>query len=359
MRDDAVPPATPVGCAPGTRARLAVAVLVGIYAAALMLGFVAITGRHTDFDVVWHGARVLLDGRDAWTVIGPGREVDLPWPLLYPGTALVAVAPLALLPLQAARVLFVGVSAGALAWAVTRDGWWRLLLFASVPVLHAIVGAEWSLLVAAAFLLPALGCVAAIKPTVGLATLLSAPDQRRQFLAILCGAALLAVSLVAAPDWPLAWRREAAGARNMSAPLMHWRVGAPLVLLALLRWRRPEARWLVALACVPQSTVPYEAVYFMLFPRTRVGLLAMTVLSYGAGALHYWIVITSRNTVDLQYRAGDALVALFYLPALVMVLRRENVGEVPQWLDGAVARVSRALGRHGTGGAAVRSSVGE
>ncbi|MDF1501887.1 hypothetical protein [Roseisolibacter sp. H3M3-2] len=306
----------------------------------------SITARHTDFDVVWLGARVLLlEGRNPWQLIGPGREVDWLWPLIYPGTALVAVAPFAVLPLEWARSLFVGASATALAWAVTRDGWWRLTLFVSVPVLHAMVSAQWSLLVAAAFLLPALGGVAAIKPTVGLATVASAPHERWQWVALASGVALLAVSLAVAPTWVLDWRREVAGAQHLSPPVAHWRVGGPLVLLALLRWRRPEARWLVALACVPQSTVPYEAVYFMLFPCTRVGLLALTVLSYGAGALHYWIVGVATSTVDLQYRAGDALVALFYLPALWMVLRRENRGETPRWLDAVAAVVWRAFGR--------------
>ena len=137
--------------------------------------------------------------------------------------------------------------------------------------------------------------------------------------------------------------------------MRNWRVGAPLVLLALLRWRRPEARWLVALACVPQSTVPYEGMYLMLMPGSRVGMLALTVISYAAGFAHYFLVPFATSTAHLQYLAGDALVLFFYLPALVMIMRRPNEGEVPRWLDRLVHAASRAARRTGlvrTGAAA-------
>ena len=345
MRDDTAspvtPPLTPAGRAPDARARLAAALLVGVYAVVVMRAFVSVTSLHTDFDVVWQGARYLLAGQDPWALIGPGRAFPWASPLYYPGTALVAAAPLAMLPLDAARAAFVGGSAALLAWAVTRDGWWRLLMFVSIPFLHAVVSAQWSPLVAAAFLLAPLGVVAAAKPTAGLATVLAARTQRAQLLAFARGALLLAASLAVAPRWPLAWRAAIADAPHMSSLVAHWRVGGPLLLLALLRWRRAEARWLVALACVPLSTVPYEGLYCMLVPASRVGLLALTTLSFVAQAVHFWIVDTSVGTADLQYRAGDALVLFFYLPALVMVLRRPNEGAVPAWLEAVASRVRR------------------
>jgi hypothetical protein len=345
-----MPDAAPVPSprVPSPRARAIVALLVGAAAVALMRAFVAATGRRTDFDVVWQGARHLATGQDPWALIGPGRAFDWVSPLYYPATALVAALPLAPLPLDVARALFVGGSAALLAWAVTREGWWRLLVFASVPFLHAACGAQWSILVAAAFLLPSLGAVAALKPTVGLATLAAMRTQRAQVAAVAIGAALVLASVLVAPHWPAAWRAAVADAPHMSAPVAHWRVGGPLVLLALARWRRPEARWLVALACVPQSTVPYEGLYHLLIPASRAGLLAMTVLSYVAGFVHYRIALDATSTAQLQHRAGDALVLLSYLPALAMVLRRPNHGAVPAWLDravGAAARAGRRAGR--------------
>ena len=338
---------------PALRARLVAALLVGVYAVVVMRAFVATTGLHTDFDVVWQGARFLIAGQDPWALIGPGRTFRWASPLYYPGTALVAVAPLALLSLAGARALFVGGSAALLAFSVTRDGWWRLLMFVSVPFLHAVVSAQWSPLVAAAFLLAPLGVVAAIKPTAGLATVLAARTQRAQLVAAALSAALVAASLVVAPRWPSAWRAAIADAPHMSSLVAHWRVGGPLLLLALLRWRRAEARWLVALACVPLSTVPYEGLYCMLVPASRVGLLALTTLSFVAQGVHFWIVGTSVGTAELQYRAGDALVLFFYLPALVMVLRRPNVGAVPAWLDAVMSRLSGLVRRR----AATRAST--
>jgi hypothetical protein len=131
----------------------------------------------------------------------------------------------------------------------------------------------------------------------------------------------------------------------MSAPLAHWRVGAPLVLLALLRWRRPEARWLVALACVPQSTIVYEGLYFLLFPRTLRGVTLMATASFGALWMQDRISAWAPTTAALQWAVGDVLVVFFYLPALVLVLRRENAGEVPRWPDALVRRLSIAVRR--------------
>lgn len=327
---------------PGARARAVVALLVGVWAVLLMLGFGAVTHRPTDFDVVWHGARLFVDGQDPWLLIGPGRRVDWPSPLYYPAPALLALAPLGALPLAIARALFVGGSAALLAWAVTRDAWWRLLVFVSVPFLHAAVSGQWSVLVAAAFFLWPLGVLAVLKPTVGLATVAASLSARAYLVAAGGGAVLLAASFAIAPDWLSAWRAATGLAPHMSAPVAHWRVGGPLVLLALLRWRRPEARWLVALACVPQSTVPYEAVYHMVMPASRVAALAMTVLSYAAGYAHYRIVQVATSTQHLQYLAGDALVLFFYLPTLAMVLRRPNEGALPRWLSRVAARLTRA-----------------
>ncbi|GLC26662.1 hypothetical protein [Roseisolibacter agri] len=316
---------------PSVRARLVVALLMGVWAVLLMLGFGAVTHRATDFDVVWHGARLFLDGQDPWLLIGPGRRVAWPSPLYYPAPALLALAPLAALPLDVARALFVGGAAALLAWAVTREAWWRLLVFVSVPFYHAAVSGQWSVLVAAAFFLWPLGLLAVLKPTVGLATVAASLSFRAYLVAAVAGVVLLAASFALAPDWLTAWRAATAQAPHMSAPVAHWRVGGPLVLLALLRWRRPEARWLVALACVPQSTVPYEAVYHMVMPASRVAALAMTVLSYAAGYAHYRIVQVATSTQQLQYLAGDALVLFYYLPTLVLVLRRPNEGSVPRW----------------------------
>ena len=54
------------------------------------------------------------------------------------------------------------------------------------------------------------------------------------------------------------------------------------MLLAILRWRRPEARLLIALACVPQSMLLYETVPLFLVPRTFRESALLVALSYVA-----------------------------------------------------------------------------
>jgi hypothetical protein len=297
-------------------------------------------GEASDFDHVWFAARALADGRNPYALVGPGCEFDWPWPLFYPASALVAVAPIAALPLVAARAAFVAASAALLCWGVSRDGWWRFPIFVSAPFLNAAGAAQWSILVSAAVLLPALSGIVGIKPTVGLAVLASARQQRTQLLGVVVAGVLVAASLVLLPTWPHHWLAATRTARHMSAPVVHLAVGGPLTLLALLRWRRPEARLLVALACVPQSTVLYEGLYFLLFPSTIRGVMTFTLVSWVGYAVQARIASTAASTDALQWSAGNALVALFYLPALVIVLRRPNEGDVPAWLERLVAHLT-------------------
>jgi hypothetical protein len=327
---------------PSPAARLLVCTLVSAWAVFCLVRLGQASGLPTDFDVVWQGARFLLAGRDPWALVGPGREFEWVSPLYYPAPALVAVAPLAFLPLELARAAWVALGAALLAWAVTRDGWWRLPIFASAPFYYAVGRAQWSPLIAAAWLLPWLGVVAALKPTTGLALLAGMRTQRAQLVAAAAGVVLVGLTLLLAPWWPAAWRAAVADAPHMSSPIAHWRVGGPLLALALLRWRRPEARWLVALACVPQSPLLYEGIYLLLFPRTYRGVAAFAVASWFPLWLQDRISDWATTTAQLQYAVGDVLVACFYVPALVMVLRRPNEGEVPAWMDQVARRVVAA-----------------
>jgi hypothetical protein len=255
------------------------------------------------------------------------------------------MAPFGMLPLQAARLLFAALSAALLAYAVTRDGMWRLIMFLSAPFWYAAIRAQWSPLIAAATLLPALGVLAALKPTVGAAVVFAQRTQRAQLVIMVASIALVVASLLIDPAWPSGWLASIRGAAQITAPIAHWRVGAPILLLGLLRWRRPEARLLVALACVPQSTIIYEGLYFMLVPRTRRGLLVASLGSYVGYMWQSHYALTAATLEELQYGAGDALVACFYLPALVAILRRPNEGETPAWMDYMAARVRRYLPR--------------
>lgn len=331
---------------PSTRARIAVACLAAVWGVFCLWQMARGTGgRPADFDVVWHGARVLLSGHNPYAVICHGCEIEWTDHLYYPATALVAVAPLTALPLPIARMVWVGGAAALLCFGLTRVGWHRLPLFLSAPFFNAAGGGQWSVLLTAAVLYPSLSMLAAMKPTLGTAVFVAAPKQRQQLVAIAGGVAILLVSLAVRPAWPVEWLSVIGDAPHYSQPIMHLAVGGPLVLLALLRWRRPEARLLLALACVPQSTIVYEGLYFLLFPRTLRGVTAMAIASYGALWLQDRISDASADTVSLQWAVGNVLVLFFYLPALVMVLRRPNAGEVPAWLEALVQRAARVVGR--------------
>ena len=97
--------------------------------------------------------------------------------------------------------------------------------------------------------------------------------------ALLAAVGFTVVTLVLWPWWPREWLAQLSTVTHMSAPVTRW--GGPLLLLAALRWRRPEARLLLGLSCIPQTPVVYEAVpLFLLVTTLREGvaLLVVTVL---------------------------------------------------------------------------------
>ena len=66
---------------------------------------------------------------------------------------------------------------------------------------------------------------------------------------------------------------------HIRPPLLYW--GGPLMLLALLRWRRPEARLLAALSCVPHTPELYESLYLFLVPASMWQGALLAALNYG------------------------------------------------------------------------------
>jgi hypothetical protein len=105
------------------------------------------------------------------------------------------------------------------------------------------------------------------------------------------------------------------------APIL-LRPGGVLLLLALIRWRLPEARLLAALACVPQTVGLYETLPLFLIPRTRWQGYALAGSSYVA-AFGQVAAVPRLPGMTLDAVLADRWPFLFvclYLPALVMVL---------------------------------------
>jgi hypothetical protein len=290
--------------------------------------------KASDLLQVRMGALAWMHGQDPYRVVQDSGA--WPYPLLYPLPALIAASPLALVPAWLAEAVFVSVGTALLAWGVTRD---RLVspalaVFASAPFLYAVALSQWSPLLTGAALVPWAGWLLVCKPTIGLALFAAFPR-----VSVAAGIAILiGISLILWPGWVREWRQALANAPNAIAPLTL--PGGPLLLLAIVKWRRPEARLLAALACVPHTTLAYEAVPLFLVPRTWN---EAWILCGGTFAAFIGHGLTGPYSSQFAWvRAGGMwLIAFAYLPCLVMVLRRPN--ELPAGDAGSRVRIPHTI----------------
>ena len=244
------------------------AAIAGSIAMYIVLGYY-FTARFAsaDVDQIWWAARAVLHGQDPYQTI---RTSGFPFPFYYPLTAAIAGLPLGFLSLDAARAVFVAGGAALMGYAVGRERPYLWPTFLGLPFLISARSGNWSAILTAAMLLPALGWLAAAKPNVGVAMLAGARTRRDALVIVAGGAALLAVSLAVEPRWPWAWR-EALSASTHFRPLL-LRPGGFVMLAALLCWRDPDARLLLALAVVPQTGFFYEELPACLVsPRPKTG----------------------------------------------------------------------------------------
>lgn len=295
-----------------------------------------------DFGIVWFGARTLAEGRNPYELVGPGAEYEWDYLLLYPLTSMIAIGPLSALPLYAAKTIFAAIGAGLFAWALTRETIRnpQLLVFASPAMTSALQNVQWSpLLIAAATLTPA-AWLLTCKPTIGVALLAWRPSWRSMLVA----GTFVLLTIVIAPWWPAAWVSTLASTGHMK-PLLLRPVGF-ILLLAAFKWRRSEARLLLALACIPLTPVIYEVVpLFLVVQRLDEGiaLLLLTIVASSVSMAR----ITAPEPEWLDWNAR-VFVWLLYLPCLVMVLRRPNIGATGESVErvrAAVRRYARMLGR--------------
>jgi hypothetical protein len=301
-------------------------------ALALLAGGYAEWGRAaalSDFGVVAAAATAWLAGRDPY---GIPAELGTPYGFFYPFPAVLAAVPFVLTPW--ADGLFAGVGLGLWSWAVwTRYpyAWWALPSWAGFFLIRYV---QWEGLVTAAALLRWPGALLVAKPSIGLALFVAFPSRAA---AIGC-AVFLAASLALLPAWPWAWLDALRTGHHLIAPVQYW--GGPLILLALLEWRRPEARLLAAMACVPQSPAFYALFPLFLIPKSHgQGLalwLALSVTLVAAFAL----AGPGAKTNNEMYAVFGPLFTLgVYLPCTWMV-----IGErVKAWLGVRAPRVAAQL----------------
>lgn len=331
----------PVATPPTVRARIAVAVAIATVAAPLAyLEPGRAGGDPGDLQQVWMGAVALLQGLDPYQVIGPGRPFEHDFFFLYPLPASLIILPLALLSELSAAVVFVWISTALLAFSLTADGWHRLPLFLSVAFVMSVRRVQWAPLLTAAMHLPSLAWVLIAKPNIGLALLLAARSRKVVAVAVAGGAALMVASLLLIPTWPMGWLEAVGSARHTEAPITQ--PGGVLVLLALLRWRRWEARLILALACVPQSLFWYDVLPLLLVATTFRESLILSLVS-STGFLFEMFLLDDTDILAYYRRFGALLIAVAYLPATLLVLRRPNTGPVPEQLERTVDRLNARL----------------
>jgi len=281
------------------------------------------TIQGADFTYPWLAARAVLHGQSPYAI--PTTALPFGGGFLYPWPASLLGVPFVWMDVRIAGAFMVGLTMGLAAFLVCREHRWRLFMFLSGPAFMIASSVQWGGLVIATAFVPVLGSIsAATKPS----TLAALAYQRRWsdvVRACVAGLAILGLSIAIAPHWPGDWIRKARASpvgHQYVVPLFTW-TGAP-ILLALTRWRRREARLLVCLAVVPQTTFLYDQFLVFLVPETRVEMLAAVTLSLCVLVAPYYINFDRTNTVTLIRSYVPLINFGLYWPALIMILCRPN-----------------------------------
>jgi hypothetical protein len=135
--------------------RVLIALAIGLISGAFTFANLHLSQQEAgDFSWALRGAHRLLEGQNPYH--DPSLSPANPYPyhdkLYYPLPALLVALPFAVLPGEVAAGVFFGLSSGLLAWGILRTGAYRLTVFLSAPFWLAALIAQWSPLLAAAYL---------------------------------------------------------------------------------------------------------------------------------------------------------------------------------------------------------------
>ena len=313
--------------------RIAAATLFAVIAGAIAwrAQYVA-HGGGSDHVILQRAARIFLAGGDPYQLVGGSQLPTLFWRFFYPLPSIVLGFPFVWLDPERCAIAFIVCSSWLLGFALTRDGFERVPIVLSVSFLAAAQFAQSSPLILALALFPATRAFSMLKPNIGLAIFAWRPAWGN----VLIAAALFLLPLIFWPDWPRRWLISVRSSPAHHAPALIG-IGA-LALLSALRWRRPEARLLFAMTVIPHGLYFYDELPLWLVTRTRREAIVLTLSSW-LGWLAWNIVSPGPRVVDAQ----PWTVASLYIPALVMILRRPNEGDVPMWIEHIVSRAPRWL----------------
>lgn len=303
---------------PGVSRRVAVSIALAIgIAAAIAAALIphAIRFRGTglgDIGLPVIGIQAFQDGGTPYAL----RLRGTPAPL-YPFTTMVLLWPLTLLPLPLIVPTFLGLISAALAYGLAREGPpWRLLLFLSPPYWAAVESVQWSPLVTASLLLPALLPIATLaKPQLAIVPLVNGRWSLRTVAATV---AIVLISVIVWPAWPVEWL----GKGNFHtfigfSPLLV--IPGFLLIAAGLAWRTCRGRLLLAMS-LPLQRYFYDQLPLFLIPKSWRQMLLLLATSWSVVGVALWRGWYAPGS-GVQSQAGyTAVVVGVFLPALGMVL---------------------------------------
>lgn len=260
-----------------------------------------------DFTFFWNAANALLQGQDPYLVEG----------VYYPLPSLVIFIPLALLPLEISRLIWVTISLVIFVLVLRRQA---LLWIFFVPTIQAFGSAQYTPLLLG--LLPLLAAkryiglglallslkphliVGAI-PFLWIARVISTDDLRR---AAGIYTLLALPTFLIMPDWPIRWIVSALHAHSPAVSPTLWGVFAflatPLQLLAGvtsillllgIAWRMKGhiGTGIVASLLINPIIIPYDLVLLVPYIRDSKYVVTLAIISYPL----WWISLNHQNPV--------------------------------------------------------------
>jgi hypothetical protein len=286
---------------PVLRWRIAISALIGV-ATGLFCSFLMhrLSLRARDFTWAIYLAQKLL---------GHQNPYDTPYEQ-YPLTAGLIALPFVRLAPEMAAGLFYGVSSGLLAFGLTRGGYHRLLVFLAYPYWIGLFAVQWSPVIAASAFFPLLAFVTMAKPQVGIPVFVT--YLNRWGLGV-CGV-LGVVSLIVMPKWPYLWLGQMSHYQHFFAILT---LPGPLILLALLRYRKRDAWLLLLTSFMPQRWF-FDVFVLWLIPKSRREIMWTVFWSWALCAWRWYHIPHSFAQI------GRWTVFFLYLPMLAIILLRRS-----------------------------------
>lgn len=245
----------------------------------------------------------LLSATDPYGYPVHAHFIPYPLPAAFVGLPFSFFAP------AVGAALFYGLSTALLAWGLSFQSKNRLYVFLAMPFWFAMVWAQWTPLIMAAAFIPVLLPVVLIKPQIALPVGLTRWSKTGLYACVV----VLVLSVAIYPTWPLVWLSQIKSYQRFF-PFLSLPFG-PLLLLALLRWRDPDARLLLLVSIFPQRHF-YDAFVLWLIPKTKREIIPTAILSWGAYIWKHLYPEMGTQTV------GFVSVLFFFLPMLVVIMMR-------------------------------------